>query len=293
MNACRPPSSAISSSPGRKWRWYVLASTISAPSARSSSGSTAFTVAFVPTGRNAGVRTSPCAVWRMPARAAPSRAVTVKESVTAFPETTPGSGARLPRRAEDPRARPARARGYGRAPRRGRARERRCRAASRSEQSTARTRRAARAAPARRRRARSPATRSRSAASSIVVDGLDVVAVGVEHEGADVARVVSRPQPRLAVARVARIDARLPEGIDLPARTRGEANMEMARHRMVVVSLRHRVVAPLVKGPARLHRPEAEHGEDDVVEPATRLLVGGADRDVVEHQRTSIASPKE
>ena len=121
----------------------------------------------------------------------------------------------------------------------------------------------------------------------------DAVAVGVEEKGAVVVRVVLRPQPRLAVARVARIGARLPEGIDLLARTRGEANMEMARHRMVVVSLRHRVVAPLVKGRARLHRLEAEHGEDDVVEPATRLLVGGADRDVVEHQRTSIASPKE
>src|SRR2546430_10101761 len=139
----------------------------------------------------------------MPARAAPSRAVTVKESVTAFPETTPGSGARLPRRAADPRARPARARGYDRAPQRGRARERRCRATSRSGPSMARTRRAARAALARRRRARSPATRSRSAASSIVVDGLDVVAVGVQHEGADVARVVLRALTRCAVVAVA------------------------------------------------------------------------------------------
>ena len=56
--------------------------TMAAPSARSSSGSTAFTVAFVPTGMNAGVGTSPCAVWSTPARASPSVAVTVKTSVT-------------------------------------------------------------------------------------------------------------------------------------------------------------------------------------------------------------------
>ena len=49
--------------------------TMAAPSARSSSGSTAFTVAFVPTGMNAGVGTSPCAVWSTPARAGPSVAV--------------------------------------------------------------------------------------------------------------------------------------------------------------------------------------------------------------------------
>ena len=50
---------------------------IDAPSVRSSCGSTAFTVAFVPTGMNAGVGTSPCAVWRTPARAAPSLASSV------------------------------------------------------------------------------------------------------------------------------------------------------------------------------------------------------------------------
>src|SRR2546429_548696 len=45
------------------------------PSACSSSGSTVLTVAFVPTGMNAGVGSSPCAVRRIPARAAPSLAV--------------------------------------------------------------------------------------------------------------------------------------------------------------------------------------------------------------------------
>ena len=39
------------------------------PTARSSSGSTVFTVAFVPTGMNAGVSTTPCAVRKTAARA--------------------------------------------------------------------------------------------------------------------------------------------------------------------------------------------------------------------------------
>src|SRR5664279_4835649 len=69
MKEWSPPSSAIRSSPGRKCRWYVLPSKIVVPIARSSSGSTDFTVAFVPTGMKAGVGTSPCAVCSTPARA--------------------------------------------------------------------------------------------------------------------------------------------------------------------------------------------------------------------------------
>src|SRR2546428_2485344 len=78
MKRCRPPSSATTSSPGRKCRWYVLPSRIVVPTARSSSGSTDLTLPFVPTGMKAGVGTSPWAVWRIPERATPSLAVTVK-----------------------------------------------------------------------------------------------------------------------------------------------------------------------------------------------------------------------
>src|SRR5262245_22921618 len=81
MKRCRPPSSAIRSSPGRKCRWYVFPSRIVVPSARSSSGSTVLTVAFVPTGMNAGVGTSPWAVCTTPARAAPSVARSVYASL--------------------------------------------------------------------------------------------------------------------------------------------------------------------------------------------------------------------
>ncbi len=50
----------------------------SAPTARTSAGWSVFTVPFVPTGMNAGVRIAPCAVESTPARAAPSVASTVK-----------------------------------------------------------------------------------------------------------------------------------------------------------------------------------------------------------------------
>src|SRR3954471_17705525 len=52
-----------------------------APSARTSSGSSVLTVAFVPTGMKAGVGRSPCAVRRTAARAAPSVALTVNRSL--------------------------------------------------------------------------------------------------------------------------------------------------------------------------------------------------------------------
>src|SRR5215212_2372421 len=81
MKRCRPPSSAIRSSPGRKCRWYVLPSRTVVPRTRSSSGSTVLTVAFVPTGMKAGVGTFPCVVCSTAARAAPSVAVTSNRSL--------------------------------------------------------------------------------------------------------------------------------------------------------------------------------------------------------------------
>src|SRR6476659_6163470 len=69
MNLCSPPSRAIRSWPGRRYRWYVFARMIEAPTVRRSSGSSAFTVAFVPTGMNWGVSTTPWVSVRRPARA--------------------------------------------------------------------------------------------------------------------------------------------------------------------------------------------------------------------------------
>ncbi len=75
MKRCSPPISRTSSSPGRRCRWYAFERIIVAPSARRSSGSSAFTVASVPTAMNVGVSTAPCGVANVPARAAPRRGV--------------------------------------------------------------------------------------------------------------------------------------------------------------------------------------------------------------------------
>ncbi len=69
MNLCRPPSVRMRSWPGRRYRWYVLARMIEAPTSTRSSGWSALTVAFVPTGMNWGVSTTP---W--PSSSRPSRA---------------------------------------------------------------------------------------------------------------------------------------------------------------------------------------------------------------------------
>jgi hypothetical protein len=72
MKRWRPPSCRTSSSPGRRCRWYAFERTICARIARRSSGSSAFTVASVPTGMNAGDSTAPWGVMKTPARAAPA-----------------------------------------------------------------------------------------------------------------------------------------------------------------------------------------------------------------------------
>jgi hypothetical protein len=77
MKSWRPPSCRTSSCPGRRYRWYVLASTISAPRSRTSDMLTLFTVPSVPTGMKAGVWRGPWGVLKVPARAAPSVAFSV------------------------------------------------------------------------------------------------------------------------------------------------------------------------------------------------------------------------
>ena len=71
MNLPSPPASSTMSGPGCRYRWYALASNDCAPSSFMDSGSTALTVALVPTATNDGVAISPCGVWMVPVR--PSR----------------------------------------------------------------------------------------------------------------------------------------------------------------------------------------------------------------------------
>src|SRR5258706_14155479 len=87
MKRCSPPRRAIRSSPGRKYRWYVLLSRISAPSDSRSRCVTPLTAPCVPTGMNAGVATSPCGVDIRPRRARASVWVTLKLKAVIFSRT--------------------------------------------------------------------------------------------------------------------------------------------------------------------------------------------------------------
>ena len=62
-----------------------------------------------------------------------------------------------------------------------------------------------------------------------VADGLDVVAVGIEHEGAVVAGVVDRAQAGGAVVPAAGGQSRGVEGVDEVVRAGAEAEVEAAR----------------------------------------------------------------
>ena len=67
MNLCRPPTALNVSSPGRRYRWYVLPSIISAPiSSFRSLWYTPLTDPTVPTGMNMGVCISPWSVVMTP-----------------------------------------------------------------------------------------------------------------------------------------------------------------------------------------------------------------------------------
>ena len=64
-----------------------------------------------------------------------------------------------------------------------------------------------------------------------MVDGLDIVAVGVKDKGAVIAGVVMRPQARRAIVAPARRQRRLVKGIDRGPVGRGKGDMAIARGR--------------------------------------------------------------
>ena len=120
------------------------------------------------------------------------------------------------------------------------------------------------------------------------MDRLDAVAVRVEEESAVVIGGVVLAQSRLSVAAVTGLHAATPERVDVLAGGSGERDVEVTRERSRVLCGCNREVVPLEELlPLRL---SIEHGR---IEAARCLEIGDADGHVVEHQRISIASPKE
>ena len=70
---------------------------------------------------------------------------------------------------------------------------------------------------------------------ALAVDGLDAVAVRVEQEAAVVRRPVDRARAGRAVVGMARIDAGLPERVDVRPVGRAEADVQATRHRVLGV----------------------------------------------------------
>src|SRR5581483_5328195 len=92
-------------------------------------------------------------------------------------------------------------------------------------------------------------------ASPAVVDGLGAVAVRVEQEGAVVPLVILGSPTWFPIARIARVNARSPERVDLRFGRRHERDMEPARQRVLIRGGRGREVAPVVAqlaAPARV-----------------------------------------
>src|SRR4051794_33022072 len=115
------------------------------------------------------------------------------------------------------------------------------------------------------------------------VDGLDAVAVGVEQEPAVVRRAVLRARPRRAVLAVPRVDAGLPERVDLRAVAGAEADVEPARQRMLAVRRPDIPVLPLDQLGVRMARLDAQDAQDGAVEALGGREVRDGDADVVEH----------
>src|SRR5262245_33179452 len=143
--------------------------------------------------------------------------------------------------------------------------------------------------------------RSRAPASGWrVAHRLDVVAVGIEHEGAVIVRVIVRSQPRRAVVLAARRERRTIEGVDGGAVLGGESDVQAAFEHAAAADPEIRLarVAEARVGVAAgflwrhlHHHAIAERRQRTLVECFGAGEVGYAEADMVEHVRLLAAAP--
>ena len=118
-----------------------------------------------------------------------------------------------------------------------------------------------------------------------MVDDLDVVAVGVEHERAVVAEVILGPLARRAVVPVASLREDAPELVDVIVRRRSERDVQAGRGRTVAARLLDRELLPLREALLLVERAvELDRGERQAVEALRLGQIRDVDRAVVDQR---------